>query len=250
MVDILKAGSIILSKAVDYILPPICGSCREPVVNSYGICGKCWADLTFISDPCCVCCGYPFDLSVEAGAFCGECLKAPKSFDRCRAALSYHDKSRDMIIGFKHSDRTYLAHLFTKWVTLAGKEIIADADIITPVPLHPKRLLIRRYNQSGLLAQKAAKKHTKNYVPDLLLRTKNTSSQGHLSQRGRWDNVRAAFQINPKYKEMIRGKKIVLIDDVYTTGATLEACSRTLKKEDVTRIDAIVLARVLKEGGG
>ena len=154
-----------------------------------------------------------------------------------------------MVIGFKHADRTYLTQLFTRWIALAGHEVIEDVDFIAPVPLHRRRLLTRRYNQSGLLAQKIAQIHKKKYLPDLLLRTKNTSSQGHLSQRARWKNVGAAFQINPKYADDIRDKNIILIDDVYTTGATLEACSRILKKQKVGKINALILARVLKESG-
>ncbi|MFD2206888.1 ComF family protein [Kiloniella antarctica] len=257
MVDFLKFVSrsvpeavlSLVSGIVDYALPPVCGNCQEPVLNSNGICGVCWASLTFISDPCCVCCGYPFDYFVKDDVLCGECLRSPKSFDRCRSALSYDDHSKNMIIGFKHADRTYLTKLFTRWIALVGKEILMDVDFISPVPLHPRRLLARRYNQSGLLAQKIAYSHKKVYLPDLLLRTKNTSSQGHLSLINRWKNVRTAFEINPKYADCIRNKNIILIDDVYTTGATLEACSRVLKKQKVAKINVLVLSRVLKESG-
>ncbi|OUS13916.1 hypothetical protein A9Q97_04295 [Rhodospirillales bacterium 47_12_T64] len=249
MVEISKIFSGFILRAVDYVLPPVCGRCREPVLASNGICGPCWSGLTFISDPCCACCGYPFDLSIEAGVLCGECLRTPKSFDRCRAALSYDDQSKDMIIGFKHSDRTYLAQLFSRWISLAGGDLLEEADVVVPVPLHPRRLLRRRYNQSALLAQRIAQECNKRYLPDLLIRSRNTPSQGHLSGGRRWSNVRAAFQLHPKYIELIKGKKIVLVDDVYTTGATLEACSRALQKGSVARVDALVLARVLSEGG-
>ncbi len=253
MVDLLKffsrTFSGFVSGVVDYALPPVCGNCQEPVLNSNGLCGACWATLTFISDPCCACCGYPFDYFVEDGVLCGECLRSPKSFDHCRAALSYDDHSKDMVIGFKHADRTDLTQLFTRWIALAGPEVIEGVDFIAPVPLHPRRLLSRRYNQSGLLAQKIARSHKKKYLPDLLIRTRNTSSQGHLSQRARWKNVGTAFQINPKFADRIQDKNIVLIDDVYTTGATLEACSRVLKKQKVAKINALVLARVLRESG-
>ncbi|WP_419905918.1 ComF family protein [Kiloniella sp.] len=245
MVDIPFFFSNLWAGAIDYVLPPVCGGCGEPVIDNAGICGTCWADLTFISAPCCSCCGYPFELSAGDEALCGECLRVPKSFDRCRSAISYDDHSRDMIIGYKHADRTHLGQLFSTWLALVGKEIIQETDFIVPVPLHPKRLFLRRYNQSALLAQRIAKEYGRKYLPDLLIRVKNTSSQGHLSKTGRWENVRSAFQINPKYNEIIVGEKITLIDDVYTTGATLEACSRTLQKVNVARVDALVVARVL-----
>ncbi|WP_421780056.1 double zinc ribbon domain-containing protein [Kiloniella litopenaei] len=237
----------LLNKGVNYLFPPVCGNCDCAIWDNAGICPNCWKDLTFISGACCKLCGYPFELSHGDDLVCGECLKSPKKFDQCRAALVYDVFSKDMIIGFKHADKTYLRALFTQWLSLCGQDIINEADFIIPIPLHPRRLLKRRYNQAGLLAQGVARLHHKKYTPDLLLRTKNTSSQGQFSMSGRWRNVRNAFVLNSKFKDEIYGKHIVLIDDVYTTGATLDSCARTLKNAGASTVSAVVLARVTKE---
>ncbi len=216
--------------------------------QSQGVCADCWGKLTFLGDPCCLCCGYPFELSLGKDALCGACSGRPKAFDRCRAALSYDACSKDMIIGYKHADRTHLTEIFARWMSGAGREFWNSADVLVPVPLHPRRLLSRRYNQSALLAKVLARQHNKVFVPDLLLRRKNTVSQGQLSSSGRWRNVAGAFEVNPVRKINLDGKNILLIDDVYTTGATVDACSRILRKEGAGSVCALVLARVLREG--
>lgn len=247
MVNFFKEISRNVERVIDYLLPPVCGCCGDTVFEDVGICSLCWKKLTFLSNPCCEACGYPFDLSLGKGAICGECERAPKSFSRCRAALAYNEHSKGMIIGYKHADRTYLTKLFSKWMALSGGGVMETADIIVPVPLHPRRLLTRKYNQSALLAQRLARVHKKLYLPDLVIRTRHTASQGRFSNRGRWRNVRSAFQLNAKYANMYQRERIVIIDDVYTTGATLDACSRALKQGGISNIDALVLARVTKE---
>ncbi len=237
----------LFTKGVNYLFPPACGNCDEAIWDNTGICSACWKDLTFISDACCRSCGYPFELSSGDGLLCGACLQMPKSFDQCRAALVYDEHSKDMIIGFKHADKTHLVALFTQWLSSCGKGILDKADFVVPVPLHRRRLLRRRYNQSALLAQRVARVHRKRYVPNLLSRTKNTSSQGQFSMSGRWRNVRNAFELSHKYQDEVRGKHVVLIDDVFTTGATLDACARVLKTSGAASVSGIVLARVTKE---
>ncbi len=237
----------LLNKGVNYLFPPVCGNCDGAIWDNTGICADCWKDLTFISGAFCYSCGYPFELSRGNEVLCGECLHSPKAFDLCRAALVYDAHSKDMIIGFKHADKTYLSALFTRWLSSCGQGILEKADVIVPVPLHQRRLLSRRYNQSALLAHRLARLHHKEYIPSLLLRTKNTFSQGQFSMTGRWRNVRNAFVSNNKYKTAVEGKHVVLIDDVYTTGATLDACARTLKKSGAASVSGVVLARVTKE---
>ncbi|MCZ4282163.1 ComF family protein [Kiloniella laminariae] len=233
---------------VDYLLPPVCGSCGEAVQGNQGVCADCWGQLTFLGDPCCQCCGYPFELSPGKDALCGDCQGRPKAFDCCRAALSYDAYSKDMIIGYKHADRTHLTAVFAQWMSGAGRELWSSVDVLVPVPLHPRRLLARRYNQSALLAKALARQHGKAFAPDLLLRRKNTVSQGQLSSNGRWRNVAGAFDANPARKVGLEGQNILLIDDVYTTGATLDACSKVLRKAGAGSVRALVLARVLREG--
>ncbi|WP_120495368.1 ComF family protein [Kiloniella sp. EL199] len=237
----------LLTKGVNYLFPPVCGNCDEAIWDNTGICASCWKDLTFISTACCNSCGYPFELSHGDEMLCGECLHSPKAFDQCRAALVYDVHSKGMIISFKHADKTYLSALFTRWLSSCGQGILDRADVIIPVPLHRRRLLRRRYNQSALLAHSVARLHHKRYIPNLLLRTKNTSSQGQFSMTGRWRNVRNAFVLNNRFKAIVEGKHVVLIDDVYTTGATLDACARVLKNSGASTVSAIVLARVTKD---
>ena len=247
MIRLKRVISYNVAQAINYLLPPVCGNCGEVVLEDVGICSHCWKKLSFISSPCCHLCGYPFNLSIEVGAICGECERRPKSFAQCRASLVYDDHCKDMIIGYKHGDKTYLAKLFSKWMALSGGEVLERADIIIPVPLHPRRLLSRKYNQAALIAQDLARLNDKQYVPNLLIRSKNTKSQGHVSYQGRWKNVSSAFHLNKKYSSHIKNKRIVIVDDVYTTGATLDACAKALKQEEIKSVDGLVLARVTKE---
>lgn len=177
---------------------------------------------------------------------CIACLRKRPSYTRGRSVFRYDDASRALILGFKHADRTERVRAFGRWMARIGGDLCADADIIAPVPLHWRRLISRRYNQSALLSQALAKELSLPFVPDLLYRIRATPTQGRLKAAERRDNVRGAFAVNKRFLERIKGANVVLVDDVLTTGATVEFCTRTLLKAGAVRVDILTLARVVR----
>ena len=239
----------LLKHFIDIVLPPRCLSCGVITQRTHQLCGSCWGDVRFISDPVCSCCGLPFSYSVdgEDEALCAGCLHELPNFKKNRSVMVYDDASKSMILGFKHGDRIDATPGFAAWLENIGRDLLEEADIIIPVPLHRLRLLKRKYNQAALLARTLSKSTGKEYQPQLLMRHKHTPPQGHLSFNQRHDNVRGAFSVNPKHLEDIKDKNILIIDDVYTTGATLKECTKTLLKAGVKSVNCLTLARILKE---
>lgn len=229
---------------LDLVLPPRCIACGEAVDAVNALCVACWRKVTFLGEPCCACCGLPFAHDLGAGALCGACVEAPPAYDRARAALRYDDGSRGLILAFKHGDRLHGAPAFGEWMRRAGATLLSDADLLMPVPLHWTRLLSRRYNQAALLAHAIHRAGGPAVAPDWLSRRRRTPSQGEFGPEGRQRNVRSAFTL--KRGRSVKGLKIVLVDDVLTTGATLEECARVLKRADAGRVDALALARSLR----
>ncbi|MGB0908618.1 MAG: ComF family protein, partial [Maricaulaceae bacterium] len=175
---------------------------------------------------------------------CGRCVVKRPAYDSARAAFQYDDVSRDFILSFKHGGRTEHIDMFARQMCRAGQVLLTEADILMPVPLHPKRLIKRRYNQSTLLARSMAQQAGLEVDCDTLYRRRATASQGGKTATGRRRNVQGAFALREGTD--LDGKHIVIIDDVMTTGATLEACAQTLKKGGARRVDALTLARVVK----
>jgi ComF family protein len=231
--------------ALDLALPPRCVGCGDRIDAAGLACARCWSKLTFITPPLCACCGAPFDVAIEGTARCAQCYAAPPAFDRARAAVVYDEGSRGLILGFKHGDRLNAAPVFGAWVAQAGAELLADADIVAPVPLHRWRLLKRRYNQAALIAGQAAKRSNTAHIPDLLERARATPSQGEMGRTARIRNVAGAFRLNPRHADRVKGSRVVLVDDVLTTGATVDACARVLRRGGAARIDVLTLARVV-----
>ncbi|MBB6253424.1 ComF family protein [Nitrospirillum iridis] len=229
---------------LDLVLPPRCLGCGEAVAAAGTLCGACWRGISFITAPQCAGCGRPFPHDMGADALCAVCVAAPLPFARLRAAVLYDDASRPLILGFKHGDRTEAAPLLAGWMARAGAELLADADIIAPVPLHRWRLFARRYNQAALLALRLGRLTGVTAVPDLLARRRRTPSQGTLSREGRARNVAGAFALRPGRD--VRGLRVVLVDDVYTTGSTAAECARVLSRAGAARVDVLALARVLR----
>ena len=225
---------------IDVLLPPqaLLGLEADPIAK------RMWADVTFLDAPWCEACGLPFEYAVQGGALCARCSVKRPVFDRARAAMAYDDGSRALILSFKHGGRTEGLASFAAQMRRAGRDVLAEADLLIPVPLHPLRLIKRRYNQAALLARALAKITPAEFAPDILFRTKPTQSQGAFNARARIENVRGAFSVRQETR--IKGRKLVLIDDVYTTGATLEACARELKRAGAAAVDGICLARVAK----
>jgi ComF family protein len=237
----LAAGTL------DLVLPPQCLACGAIAEGEAALCAGCFSRLRFLSHPLCDACGYPFELGEGAIAgLCAACLRRAPSFDRARAVFAYDDESRGLVIGFKHADRTHAAPAFARWLARAGAELIRECDIIAPVPLHRWRLFRRRYNQAALLALALARLAAKPCVPGLLHRLRATPSQGGLGRLGRARNVRGAFAVTERARAGLAGRRVLLIDDVLTTGATVEEAARALKAEGAAAVDVLTLARVIR----
>ena len=233
---------------LDLILPPRCLRCGVQVEDAARLCAECWRSLTFLGPPQCRLCGYPLPHAAPAAPLCGECTREAPAYDRARAALRYDDGARRLILAFKHADRTDTAPAFGTWLARAGAELLADAEVITPVPLHRLRLLKRGYNQAAILARALTKETGVALIPDLLQRRRATASQQGLSAQARLENVTAgAFRVHPWHRSRVEDRRVVLIDDVMTTGATVGACARVLRRAGAARVDVLTLARVVRD---
>lgn len=242
--------SKLVNQAVDVILPPRCVITGDFVEQQGMVSPKAWSALDFISNPQCRCCGIPFDFEVEDETLCTGCLDKRPVYKTARAAVKYNDTSRKLILGFKHADKTYAVKAFTPWMKRAGETMLAEADFIAPVPLHRWRLVQRRYNQAAMIAYSLSDSEDIDCLPDLLLRVRATPSQGFLNAKERIRNVSRAFTLNRHYKAQIKNKKIVLVDDVYTTGATVNECTKVLMRAGAAEVNVLTLARVVRSGLG
>ena len=229
---------------LDAVLPPRCLKCGAAVAEPGALCAACWPALAFITPPYCACCGYPFELDPGPGTLCAGCLATPPPYRRARAVLRYDVASRDLILGFKHGDRTEAAPAFARWLAAGGE--LSDIDVIAPVPLHWRRLFHRRYNQSALLALGVGRLAGRPVVADLLLRRRPTPPQGHLGSAARRRNVAGAFAVNPRRRAGLAGRRVLLVDDVMTSGATIEACCRALSQGGAASVDVLALARAIR----
>lgn len=233
-------------RGLDFLLPPLCFGCNAHVENQGGLCADCWQGLRFITDPMCEACGFPFPHQMPKGVKCVNCVHHTPNYKKARAALGYDPGSRPLILAFKHGDKNQGLKTMGKWLKRAGETFITKADVIMPVPLHPARLRQRKFNQAALLAHAL---HRETGVPlDLLSlkRVKNTRTQGGLSRHRRAMNVSAAFRVPNDKKENVCSKSIIIIDDVQTTGATVDNCTRAVKKAGATAVYVLTLARVVE----
>lgn len=235
----------LLRLAVDAVLPPVCLSCGTVVAEPGSLCPSCWERIGFLGEPHCPSCGHPFDLDPGAATLCGPCLAEPPPWRRARAVFRYDESSKPLVLRFKHADRLEGAPAFARWMARAGAELVAEADVIVPVPLHPLRLLARRYNQAALLALALGKLAGKPVAPDLLSRKRRTPAQGHMTREERRANVRGAFAVRDRYKPLLTGKTVLLIDDVLTTGATVGECAKVLARAGAAQVDVLTLGRVV-----
>ena len=233
--------------ALDLVLPhrPLDSAPgRSAGVSGPGLSGDAWSAITFIEGPCCAACGTPFEFDRGAGALCGACAAHPPAFGRARAACLYDEHARDLILGLKHGDRAELAGLFARWLARGAADILAEADAVAPTPLHRWRLLRRRYNQAAEIARPLARLTGKAYFPDALVRRRPTPSQAGRSGDERLRNVEGAFAVPKGWRARVAGRRIVLVDDVLTTGATAGACARALLSAGAASVDVAVIARV------
>lgn len=240
----MKAFFKSLYRAVlDSLFPPVCLKCGAAVAEDQSLCADCWKQIRFIAPPLCARCGMPFDVPVEAGTLCGACLAGASALGLVRSAFVYDEASRGIVLRFKHADAVHTARALAGLLARAGGDVLSGADVVTPVPLHRWRLLRRRYNQAAILARFLAAEKDIAFAPDLLVRARATESQGHKTKRERAINVRGAFSVHPAYD--VAGLCVVLIDDVMTSGATLEECARVLLQAGAREVRALTLARVV-----
>jgi ComF family protein len=236
-------------KIIDFVLPSRCPVTGDLVDSQGMVSPEAWKALSFITAPFCARCGHPFEFALPAGAessVCPTCLKSPPAYQGARSALVYDDNSRGLILGFKHGDQTHTAVAMVPWLVTAGRDFWKDADVIVPVPLHWTRLLRRRYNQSAVLGARVAKEVGISFLPDALARIRRTPVQGHLSATQRHKNVAHAFNVPRHRAARIVGKVIVLVDDVYTTGATVNECAKALLDAGAVKVYVLTLAKALK----
>lgn len=245
-IETASAWRNVLRSAADLVLPPVCVVCRAPTASHGLVCGPCFSGIEFIAPPLCSRLGVPLPYDTGEPYLSAAAIAAPPVYDRARAVARYSQTMRDLIQSFKYRDRQDGLRLFTRWLARAGSELLADADVLVPVPLYRSRLWSRRFNQSALLARGL---ETHAGVPAdcfVLRRTRRTASQVGLSAAQRKRNVAGAFKVAPSRADAIRGKSIVLVDDVITTGATIEACARVLKRAGAARVDVLALARAVE----
>lgn len=230
---------------VDLVLPPLSHDGGKAVASS-GLTGGAWNRIRFLEDPVCDGCGLPFesDGTDYGQERCAACLSHPHRFTRARAACLYDEHSRGLILGLKHGDQQQTAALFSRWISRSAAPLLQQADVVLPVPLHPLRLLRRRFNQSAEIARPLARAYGLDYLPDTLRRVRMTASQGGRSARGRRLNVRNAFSVSASAAQKIKGRHVLLVDDVLTTGATANACAVALLEAGARQVDLAVVAGV------
>ncbi|TCO73465.1 ComF family protein [Rhodovulum euryhalinum] len=233
--------------ALRLIYPPRCVSCGEMVERDFALCATCWGQMDFISGLVCDCCGTPLP-GEENGEpeYCDECLARPRPWSRGRAAVLYRDKARKLVLAFKHGDRTDLARPAADWMLRAARPILSPGMVVAPVPLHRWRMVTRRYNQSALLSQAIARNAGFTHWPDLLVRTRKTRVQDGMGAEERFANLAGALTVHPRYRERLRDRMVLLVDDVMTSGATLSAAADACLAAGADEVRVLVLARVAK----
>ena len=230
--------------ALDIALPTLCISCREPV-DGEGVCAACWARLSFIAPPYCPRLGIPFVYDPGPELLSMEAIAAPPAYTRARAAVRYDEVAGTLVHALKYQDRTDLAPPMGRWMARAGRELLAEADMLVPVPLHWRRSWSRRYNQSGALAHVIAGVSGVRLRGDLLRRIRATEQQVGLSRPQRASNVQGAFKVAGEAQSDVQDRRVILIDDVLTSGATVDACARALLRAKAAQVDVLVFARVV-----
>jgi ComF family protein len=238
----------LFGQAVDLALPPLCPACRDPVIGQ-ALCADCWSKLHFIAPPYCARLGIPFAYDPGPGLLSMQAIAEPPAYGRARAAVRYDDIARTLVHAFKYGDRLDLAPTLGRWMARAGEELTAEADAIVPVPLHWRRLWARRFNQSAMLAEEIAKQCGRPVAYDAVKRVKATAQQVGLSRAQRAENIQGAFRVPLTGKAAIAGRKLVLVDDVLTTGATAEGCARALLRAGAASVDVLTFARVVDGAG-
>lgn len=233
-----------LKKLVHFILPNRCLLCGKVINTEGSICADCFEKITFITKPYCKHCGQPFVSDVkDENMLCVDCLNHKSPFRLCRAAIVYDEFSKKLLLDFKFADHVENRKIFAKWLYLAGKDIFsAKADIIIPVPLHYTRLFKRKYNQSAILTREVSSLTGIPAEYGVLKKIRRTRPQARCNGIERKKNVKNAFTVS--HADKIKGKRIILVDDIYTTGATMKECAKVLLKAGAKSVDALTVAKV------
>jgi ComF family protein len=230
--------------ALDLVMPPRCPTCGVRVAEPAALCAACWATVPFIMRPFCEKTATPFALDAGPGAVAPEALQHPVPWQRARAAMRYEGAAAKLVQLLKYGDRHEVVPLMAGAMLRAGGDVLCDADMIIPVPLHPRRLWMRRFNQAALLAHAVGARAGKPVAVDVLRRRKSTPPQVGLRREQRARNMAGAFVVPPSKRGVLTGRRVVLIDDVYTSGATLAAATRALRRAGAHEVDVLVFARV------
>lgn len=230
--------------ALDLVLPATCSGCGAAVADADALCSRCWASISFIEPPLCPVYGTPFSHDLGAGIVSAEAMADPPPFRRGRSAALYGEVARRLVHQLKYSDRPHVAAVMAAAMLRAGEPLLADAAVIVPVPLYRWRLWRRQFNQSALLAAAISRRSGVPFAPLVLQRVRPTRSQVGLSASQRQDNVRGAFQVPEAMRADIAGKSVLLVDDVYTSGATVKAATRALVRAGAAAVDVLTFARV------
>jgi ComF family protein len=233
----------VLRAALDLALPPLCAACREPV-DGKGLCPACWSKLSFITRPYCERLGIPFVYDPGPGILSMEAIADPPAYHRARAAVRFDEISRALVHALKYGDRLDLAPMMGRWMSRAGRELLTEADALVPVPLHWRRLWARRFNQSAMLAATVSADSGVPIAAAALKRVKATVQQVGLTRTERAANVQGAFRVPDDGKATVHGRRLVVIDDVLTSGATVEGCAKALLRAGANNVDVLVFARV------
>jgi ComF family protein len=235
-----------ITAVLDLLLPPHCAGCLGPVEAPGQLCAACFAHVGFVTDPCCRRCGLPLESEAAGGPqrTCQTCRQHPPPWRRARAALLYDDKARSLILRLKHGGAEENAALLARHMARVGAALLAEADVLVPVPLHRWRLLRRGYNQSALLARSVARSAKKPLCLDALTRLRPTASLGGLTAQQRAAAMADVIAAKPSRRTHMQGMRVLLIDDVLTSGATAGACTRALLDAGAASVDVLVASRV------
>jgi len=235
----------ILNKSLDFIYPPLCIVCRDNTYYARNLCSDCWSKIEWITRPHCEICSLPFEYEVEGEVICAACIQKKPYFDKSRSVFLYNDLSSGIISTFKYGDKTYPHKTYSNWMYQAGKDLWDDVDYISFVPLSFRRTLVRKYNQSSILAKDLSKTADKKIFYNLINRVRHVVPQASLNKNERLKNVKGVFSVNKKHVDKIENKTIIIIDDVITTGATLNECAKVLKKHGASKVYVLTLAKTL-----
>lgn len=233
-------------RLVDLAMPPACMACGRPVAESGALCAGCWGRLRLIERPFCPRLAIPFGYDIGPDALSAEAIADPPPFARMRAVAVYDDVSGPIVQALKYHDRTELARSMAGMMARAAADLAEAADLVVPVPLHRGRLWRRRFNQSAMIAAEVAHRIGRRHAPELVARIKATRRQVGLKAAERAANVQGAFRVPAEARFELTGRRVLLVDDVYTTGATVKAVTRALLRGGAVAVDVVVFARVVE----